>query len=91
MMYPRFTFLHPAWWVGDWWVGNATENYACTLEQRERVVHRSIAVLLYEYIENNADVAQTGTVSSLVFAFSFKSIPGRAAVHNSHLYVCASA
>jgi len=69
MMYPRFTFLHPAWWVMNWWVGdNTTENFTCTLEQRERVVYRSIAVLLYEYIENPADVAQTGTVSSFVFA-----------------------
>ena len=64
MMYPRFTFLYPAWWVGDWWVGdNTTENFTCTVEERERVVHRSIAVLLYEYIENKDDVAQTGTVS----------------------------
>ena len=65
-MYPRFTFLHVAWWVTDWWVGdNTTENFTCTLEERERVVYRSIAVLLYEYIEDNNDVAQTGTVSSL--------------------------
>jgi len=69
VMYPQFIFLHPAWWVMNWWVGdNTTENFTCTLEQRERVVYRSIAVLLYEYIENPADVAQTGTVSSLVFA-----------------------
>ena len=44
---------------------NTTENFTCTVEDRERVVNRSIAVLLYEYIENNADVAQTGTVSYL--------------------------
>ena len=66
MMYPRFTFLHPAWWMEDWWVGdNTTENFTCTVEDRERVVNRSIAVLLYEFIENNTDVAQTGTVSYL--------------------------
>jgi len=67
MRYPRFTFLHPAWWVGDWWEGDETkENFTCTLEDRERVVYRSIAVLLYEYIENDTDVAQTGTVSYLL-------------------------
>ena len=66
-MYPRFTFLRPAWWVGDWWVGDSTENFTCTVEDRERVVHRSIAVLLYEYIEDDNDVAQTGTVSSIAF------------------------
>ena len=40
------------------------ENFTCTVQDRESVVHRSIGVLLYEYIENDADVAQTGTVSS---------------------------
>jgi len=67
LKYPRFTFLYPAWWVGDWWVGdNTTENFTCTVEDRERVVNRSIAVLLYEYIENNNTFAQTGTVSYLI-------------------------
>ena len=67
-MYPRFTFLHPAWWVADWWVGdNTTEDFVCSVEDRERVVYRSIAVLLYEYVENNNDVAQTGTVSYIPF------------------------
>jgi len=42
------------------------ENFTCTVEDRERVVYHSIAVLLYEYIENNADIAQTGTVSYLI-------------------------
>jgi len=62
-MYPRFTFLYPAWWVGDWWVGNTTENFTCTVEDRERVVYRSVVVELYEFIEDYDDVAQTGTVS----------------------------
>ena len=48
---------------------NTTENFTCTLKQREMVVNRSIAVLLYEYIENNTDVAQTGTVSYLLSAW----------------------
>ena len=65
VMYPQFIVLHPAWWVGDWWEGDGTENFTCTGEERERVVYRSIAVLLYEYIENDDDVAQTGTVSYL--------------------------
>jgi len=46
--------------TGGW---GTTENLTCTVEERERVVNRSIAVLLYEYIENNDTVAQTGTVS----------------------------
>ena len=65
--YPLFTFLHPAWWVGNWWVGdNATESYNCTVKEREAVVHRSIAVLLYEYYETLDDVAETGTVSNIL-------------------------
>ena len=65
--YPLFTFLHPAWWVGNWWVGNdTTESYDCTVKEREAVVHRSIAVLLYEYYETLDDVAETGTVSNIL-------------------------
>ena len=60
-MYPHSTFLHPAWWVGEWWKGG--ENLACSDEERERVVENSIAVLLYEYIEDDSAVAETGTVS----------------------------
>jgi len=66
VMYPQFIFLHPAWWVGNWWKGGDMENFTCTVDQRERVVYRSIAVLLYEYIENNNTVAQTGTVSYFI-------------------------
>ena len=64
--YPLFTFLHPAWWVGNWWVGgnDTAESYGCTAEEREAVVNRSIAVLLYEYYETLDDVAETGTVSN---------------------------
>ena len=70
LMYPRSTFLHPAWWVGEWWKDppNSTENLTCSEEQRAQVVDRSIAVLLHEYIEDDADVAETGTVSCFVFA-----------------------
>ena len=66
--YPLFTFLHPAWWEENWWVGNDTaKSYNCTAEEREMVVNRSIAVLLYEYYETLDDVAETGTVSNLDF------------------------
>ena len=68
LMYPRSTFLHPAWWVGEWWKDppNSTENLTCSEEQRAQVVDRSIGVLLFEYIEDDADVAETGTVSCVV-------------------------
>ena len=52
--------MHAAWWTSQWW---ALGNASCTVEEREAVVEYSIAVLLYEYIENLNDVAQTGTVS----------------------------
>ena len=48
---------------GDWWVGNTTENFACTVEDRERVMYCSVVVELFEFIEDYDDVAQTGTVS----------------------------
>ena len=51
--------------IGNWWVGNDTaESYNCTAKEREMVVNRSIAVLLYEYYETLDDVAETGTVSN---------------------------
>ena len=50
-----------------WWVGDGTVDYGCTAEQREAVVNRSIAVLLYEYYETLDDVAETGTVSNLSY------------------------
>ena len=52
--------MHAAWWAPSWW---ALGNASCTVEEREAVAEYSIAVLLYEYIENFNDVAQTGTVS----------------------------
>ena len=63
--YPLFTFLHPAWWGGNWWVGDGIVDHGCTVEEREAVVNRSIAVLLYEYYETLDDVAETGTVSNI--------------------------
>ena len=48
-------------------MGNGTVDYDCTVEEREAVVNRSIAVLLYEYYETLDDVAETGTVSNLDF------------------------
>ena len=62
---------------------NTTENLSCTLEQRERVVYRSIAVLLYEYIEDNNDVAQTGTVSSPPHGLTYVVSVLKAFLHDS--------
>ena len=67
LKYPLFTFLHPAWWVGNWWIGDSSVDYGCTAEERETVVNHSIAVLLYEYYETLDDVAETGTVSNLSY------------------------
>ena len=65
-----FTFLHPAWWGENWWVGNDTpESYNCTAKEREAVVNHSIAVLLYEYYETLDDVTETGTVSNRKLMF----------------------
>ena len=63
LKYPRFTFLHAAWWSDQWWRGKVTEGHNCTIEERETVVEYSLAVLLYEFIENDDDVAETGLVS----------------------------
>ena len=65
LKYPRFTFLHAAWWSDQWWRGSVTEDHNCTIEERETVVEYSLPVLLYEYIENDDDVAQTGLVSCI--------------------------
>ena len=56
--------MHAAWWAPRWW---ALEDANCTVEEREAVVEYSIAVLLYEYIENLNDVAQTGIVSVALY------------------------
>ena len=63
LKYPLFTFMHAAWWSPQWWQGNNSAGYECTLEERESVVEYSLAVLLYEYIANFSDVAETGLVS----------------------------
>ena len=63
LKYPRFTFLHAAWWSDQWWRGSVTEGHNCTVEEREAVVEYSLAVLLYEHIENDDDIAETGLVS----------------------------
>ena len=65
LKYPRFTFLHAAWWSDQWWRGNVTEDHYCTIEERETVVEYSLPVLLFEYIENDDDIAETGLVSYL--------------------------
>ena len=68
--------------MGNWWVGdNATESYTCTVKEREAVVHRSIAVLLYEYYETLDDVAETGTVSNLGFQIFIAPL---LALHHTH-------
>ena len=48
-------------------MGDSNVDYGCTVEEREAVVNRSIAVLLYEYYETLDDVAETGTVSNVNF------------------------
>ena len=70
LKYPLFTFLYPAWWGENWWVGDGIVDYGCTVEEREAVVNRSIAVLLYEYYETLDDVAETGTVSNLSYVIT---------------------
>ena len=66
LKYPLFTFLHAAWWSDQWWRGNVTEGHNCTIEEREIVVEYSLPVLLYEYIEDNDDIAETGLVSYML-------------------------
>ena len=44
-------------------MGDGSKNSSCSVQQRKSIVNRSIGVLLYEYIENDNDVAQTGMVS----------------------------
>ena len=46
-------------------MGDGIVDHGCTVEEREAVVNRSIAVLLYEYYETLDDVAETGTVSNI--------------------------
>ena len=60
-------------------------NYTCTAEEREVVVNRSIAVLLYEYYETLDDVAETGTVSSVIYIRTVITFSNSAVVTQSIL------
>ena len=52
-----------AWWTEQWWRGEVTAGHNCKIEERETVVEYSLAVQLYEFIEKDDDVAETGLMS----------------------------
>ena len=63
-------------------------NYTCTAEEREAVVHRSIAVLLYEYYETLDDVAETGTVTNVIYIRIVITFSNACCCCSEHLASC---
>ena len=63
---PRHVLLTNAWYRPDWW--RVENNYTCTVEQREMVLNRSIAVLQFNFINRNGTDNVT-TTDDLVRTF----------------------
>lgn len=65
MMYPKYVFLTFGWYEADWWIPPASEDvfHLCTPEERAEVLHRSLAIIHYQFQDESrrSDVIDTGT------------------------------
>ena len=51
----------PAWYDRFWWKLDYGVNITCTVEERERVLLSSLALLSSEFLNETADVNRTTT------------------------------
>ena len=61
--YPRHLLLTPAWYAQQWWL-EEDQLSTCTPQQLESVLPTSLALLHFNFLQNNSMTTDTGIVNS---------------------------